>query len=154
MQEISPKNPLPPSNGTSLWMWLRIAVLLLGLLQSEFLIGSMKGDFSKAAWPFAIEMICLVSFGILFVLFIQSTNPRSAPRWYKPSWFHNPFNYKQPVQIFHMGAFYFLASGIGCFFLGISRPEVRWLWELPVSIGCGLWLGVRCSVAVFRDKFQ
>lgn len=150
-----PSKSNDPANGKSpIWLGARIAMLFLGMWQSSRLFRSMHGDFSKPSWQFALIMICLVAFGILLVFFIQTINPSSPSRWYKPSWFRNPFNYKQPLQLFDMGAFYFLATGLGCLSLGANDVQFKWLWELPTSIGIGMWLGTRLCVLVYSDRFQ
>lgn len=154
MRNTSSDDGMPTGGAAMLWFGVRVIVLLLGLLQAQYFMTSLSGDYSKPSWKFAIVMTCAVTFGMLFIFFIQSSNPQAAPRWYKPSWFRNPFDYKQPLQLFHLGAFYFLMTGAGCFLLGISHSEVKWLWELPAVIGCSFWLGVRLCVIVFRDKFQ
>lgn len=137
-----------------LWVVLRVVILLLGLLQSRTFLESMGGEFSKPSWSFPFVMVGLVSIGILFIFFIQTTNPRSVDKWYKPSWFRNPLNYKQPLQLFNLAAFYFLSVGVGCLFIGLRREPTSWAWEFPMAIGCGAWLGVRLCVLVFSDRFE
>ena len=136
------------------WVALRAIILLLGLMQSATFMRSMNGDFSKPSWSFPFVMAALVALGILFIFFIQTVNPRSISKWYRPSWFRNPFNYKQPLQIFDFAAFYFLSVGFGCLFFGLTRDPTSWVWELPIAIGCGAWLGVRLCVLVFADRFE
>lgn len=154
MQRFSFNKSSLRDSDSLLWLGVRIVVLLVGLLQSPFFAKSLRGDFSKPSWTFALEMVFFVCLGIFLIIFIQSSNSRSSPVWIKPSWFVNPLNYKQPIQIFHMGAFYFLAVGAGCFFLGVYRTEISWLWELPASVGFGMWLGVKISTKIFRSKFN
>jgi len=137
-----------------LWAAIRVAFLLLGLLQAPAFLKSMSGDFSKPSWSFPFIMAALVAIGILFIFFIQTVNPRSVSTWYKPSWFRNPFSYRQPLQLFDLAAFYFLSVGVGCLFVGLTREPANWVWELPIAIGCGAWLGVRLSVLVFADRFE
>jgi hypothetical protein len=92
---------------------------------------------------------------ILFVVGLQAVNPWSASVWRRPSWCLNPFQAKEPLQFFHLGAFHFMAGGV----VGLAAALFRGPAGVPlavslIAIGCGIWLGVRLCMVVFRRKMQ
>ena len=139
---------------SSFWIVVRVTLLLAGLFQSAYFLRSVHGDFSKPSWSFPFAMAGLVAIGILFICFIQTVNPRALDKWAKPSWVLNPFNYKQPLQLFDLGGYYFLSIGIGCLVLGLAREPKTWLWEMPLGIAVGVLAGVRLCVLIFSDRFE
>lgn len=91
--------------------------------------------------------------GMLFVIGVQTINPRSATTWRAPSWNINPFLIKEPLQFFHFGGFYFLACGVGVLIRHalVSHnvaPNSFFLLALASGVLVGVWL---CCL-VFRRK--
>jgi hypothetical protein len=91
---------------------------------------------------------------MVLVLGIQRVNPRSARVWHRPLWDSNPFNFKDPLQFFQLGAFVFLADAV--------VTLIRWMFSsvpfylellVPPAMGLGILLGSRLTRLVFRSKF-
>jgi hypothetical protein len=57
------------------WLFARLGLCLVGVIQSPFLLDSMPDDFSKRSWPFFGEMWAMVSVGIIIVVGFQKINP-------------------------------------------------------------------------------
>jgi hypothetical protein len=100
-----------------------------------------------------MALICVAA--LLFLLGIQAKRVRqSEDKWQRPSWFLNPLNYKQPLQFFDAASYYVFALAAGCAFFGLSASPVSWAWELPLSVGLGLWIGVRFSLIAFKESIE
>jgi tellurite resistance protein TehA-like permease len=99
---------------TNKWFLIR-----LGLIAVSAAAYAIQGPVSVHAEP-PIDLSALVMglfFGIIglqFVLTIQFVNKKSAEVWKPPSWSENPFQFKQPIQFFHLGAWLFIASSLVC----------------------------------------
>jgi len=92
---------------------------------------------------------------MVFVLGLQVFNPRSAKEWFHPSWQINPFNFHQPLQFFHLGAYVCLASGLVVVArLAISQIPFYVEALVPVAMAVGVLLGIRLVALVFRAKIE
>lgn len=114
---------LPPVSPEEVSIWLLLGVFVFGVL------------------------------GMLFVIGIQRINPRSAPTWRYPSWSINPFSLREPLQFFHLGGFFMLASGVG---LQLRMLVVdRMLWSsayIFLAFGAGILGGVYACTVIYRSK--
>jgi hypothetical protein len=72
----------------------------------------------------------------------------------RPTLYAKPLRFDEPPQMFYVGALCAMASGVGYFVVGIFDATVRWFWELPLSAGAGVWLGVRLCVWGFPNRFE
>jgi uncharacterized membrane protein (DUF4010 family) len=137
------------------WSVVRGALIVAGLVQSKSMIASMGQEFRESSWSFPLVMTAICAFALLFLIGIQAKRVRqSEEKWQRPSWFQNPFNYKQPLQFFDAISYYAFALAAGCAFFGLSTPPISWAWELPFSVGLGLWIGVRLSLIAFRESLE
>lgn len=137
-----------------LWFLLRIALLAVALIHGVYFTETISGDFSKPVWSFFFEMIGIVAVSVFCVTLFQLPRQASDVKWAKPSWFSNPFQFRQALSIFDLASYYFLVLGLGCFAIGLSHNPQNWAWELPLSIGLGALLGVRLVLLVFKDRFE
>jgi hypothetical protein len=135
---------------TSFWLVARIVLLAVALLSADAFIRTMPGNFSQPSWPFLFELIGIVAFGVVFVLSLQKVNPR-APPLRVPRWTDNPFVPLNPLSVFHFNALLFISLGIGCLVLGLLRTPRSWVWELPLGIGIGAWIGVKLMSSYIKD---
>jgi len=137
------------------WLLIRI-----GLIAVSVAAYAIQGPVSAHAEP-PIDMSALVIgfiFGIIglqFVLAIQFVNKKSAEVWEPPSWSENPFQFKQPIQFFHLGAWLFIASSLASVMqTWFKNPKFILDACMPLVIGVGLLTGVHLSRALFRRKFR
>jgi hypothetical protein len=138
------------------WLWLsfRIAWMIIGLFQGPYFVSELgSDDFLKASWVFPFKMIGVVSIGLVAIIGIQASRTMER-QWPRPSWFGNPFGLDRPLSIFEAGAFYLFAVGISSAFVGFRSTPRTWAWELPVSIGVGLWLGTQVCLLAYSKCFQ
>lgn len=110
---------------------------------------------SNLGWSACPVLLLVCPIMILFVVGLQAANPLSAPVWRRPSWSLNPFQPKEPLQFFHLGAFHSMAGWV----VGLAAAVFRGPAGVPlalslISIGCGIWLGVRLCMIVFKRKMQ
>ncbi|MFB3897675.1 MAG: hypothetical protein ACE14V_15390 [bacterium] len=111
------------------------------------------GESTGMSFPEFAFMLIGTAIGLLIVMWIQSINRYSAPQWDKPSWSNNPFNPKQPIQFFHMGAWLFMASGLSLFIFHFLRSNLFSNYSISLmTVGLGVWLGVRLSVLILKKK--
>jgi uncharacterized membrane protein (DUF4010 family) len=137
------------------WSAVRGALIIAGLVQSKSMVESLGQEFRASSWSFPLEMTAICALAILFLIGIQANRVRqSAEKWQRPSWFRSPFNFKQPLQFFDAISYYAFALAVGCTIFGLSESPISWAWELPFSVGLGLWVGVRLSLIVFRESLE
>lgn len=136
------------------WFYFKIVVVGFGILFGVF--SSLFGSYDLQ--HIDIEDCVIVFFfcpiGLLFIIGIQVVNPFSGKVWSKPSWESFPFNLKDPLHFFHMGAFYILASTIGAL---ISLLFQQKKIGLPILFyfcaGVGVLVGVKLCQFVYRRKY-
>ncbi len=140
---------------TKKWIFVRI-----GLIAASAVLCLIRGPVSASAEP-PIDMSALaigLIFGIIglqFVLAIQFVNKKSDEYWKYPSWSENPFQIKQPIQFFHLGAWLFMTSSIVSVLLTwFKSPKFILDALMPLFIGVGLFIGVHLSRVLFRRKFE
>ena len=86
---------------------------------------------------------------------MQVANPRSDAVWIRPSWNANPFDFGQPLQFFHVGAYHFLVAGATALFMYFSVGSSALAWAAQLALlGAGTWLGIRLCILVFRKKME
>ena len=138
------------------WLWLsfRIAWIILGLIQGPYFVAALDADrIRRPSWAFAIEMIGIISIGVIALVGIQAGKRATTAKWPRPSWFENPFGLDRPVSIFEAGAYYVLAAGISSAVVELRSTPRTWAWEILVSSGIGLWLGVQICLIAYRKCF-
>lgn len=140
---------------TNKWLLIR-----LGLIAVSSAAYAIQGPVSAHAEP-PIDLSALVIglfFGIIglqFILAIQFVNKKSAEIWESPSWSENPFQMKQPIQFFHLGAWLFIVSSlVSVIQTWLKNPKFILDALMPLVIGVGLLIGVHLSRALFRRKFR
>ena len=135
-----------------MWCYIRIAAVaaafLGGVLGHGRSLITGYTDAQMAAATFAFGAVAM-----LFVIGLQAFNSRSAPVWTYPSWRVSPFTMKEPLQFFHLGGYFFLASGVGGLIhvaldrtLPVTEPLI--FTSTGAGVLCGVWLCCR----VFRRK--
>jgi len=137
--------------------WLLVR---LGLLLASAVMYAILGPLSEHASPPIDAIALMVGFffgiiGLQFVLAIQFKNKNSAEFWEPPSWNANPFQVKQPIQCFHLGAWLFLtSSSVTALLTWLKNPKFILDALMPLVIGVGLLIGVHLSRLLFRSKYK
>lgn len=136
------------------WLYVRG-----GLVATSFL-GGLLGDNRIVSfgytWPQLVGgLFAFGVIGMLFVIGIQAFNPRSASTWAYPQWGLNPFSMRQPLQLFHLCGYFFVAAGVGALIraqiLGIAPGDEPLVYA---SWGAGIVAGVWCCSRAFRRKME
>lgn len=140
---------------TNKWLLVR-----LGLIVAATVLYATRGPVTSHAEP-PIDVSALVIgfiFGIIglqFVLAIQFVNKKSDMCWEYPSWNENPFQMKQPIQFFHLGAWLFIISSlVSVIQTWLKKPSFILDALMPLVIGVGLLIGVHLSRVLYRKKFR
>lgn len=136
------------------WTFIRIALLVIAAVFAPFTLSRVNGDFSHPSILFFLGMTGFGIFSVIFSIGIQYKNPRMNESWIKPSFSDNPFKNKQPLQVFNISAELFMALGIGGVFWGMFSQPVTYVWEIPLALGIGIWIGVRMCISLYKDKIS
>jgi hypothetical protein len=134
------------------WIAVRIVLLFFSFLSAgSFLDSATAGDVSKPSISFAFAIAGVSAFGIIFVWLLQRINPWSTLPWQRPSWRANLIS-REPLLLFHLGAWGCIVMGVGCLVLGLTRNPPNWLGEAPLFAGIGALVGVHLVAAVQGDS--
>ncbi len=137
------------------WFWIRIIIVIMGSSSGLSITSLEILESSNVDWIACLALLLFIPFGLSFVIAIQAFNPLSAKIWRKPSWYLNPFIFKEPLQGFHLIAFHFMFAGIvACMTLVNRGKEAAPLALSLLSIGIGIWLGVQLSMLLFKKKME
>lgn len=134
------------------WTIIRGGLVLLAFLVAA--LGSqaampMPGD-DTPAWSLLVVFGIV---GLLFIIGMQRMNPWSASIWRYPAWSINPFLPSEPLQFFHFGGHFMLASAAGAVLRhAVLRQDLRVIDAMPVAFGLGIVCGVRVCTLAFRSK--
>lgn len=140
----------------NIWLLVRILLILISMISARNFLPAEPYAFNDPApWHIPIIITLLVAAAIPFILSIPNIF-RSPPSstWHRPSWLHNPFEWDQPLLLFDLGAYCFLSGGVVCAITAFSTNPPNWAWEVPASIGAGMWIGVRVSMMIFRKQME
>jgi len=135
------------------WMWSRAVVLLLGVLGANSFVPGPQSPFAGGSFVLLLMFFAFGVIAMVFVVGLQAVNPHSATVWAKPGWHVNPFSLKQPLQFFHLVGFFFIVTGLAAAVVALLRHLAGLEPLLPIALGGGILLGVRCCVVLFRRKF-
>lgn len=134
------------------WAWIRFALVIAGFVGSLFMPPE-PAAVPSLQWGTLAVVIVLMPVSLLFVVWLQFINPRSAAVWRYPRWGINPFMFSEPLQFFHLAAFVCLAQGLGFLIkLGMTRTPVFPEALIGLIMGVGMLLGLRLCTVVFRRK--
>ncbi len=136
------------------WSIVRFALLAVAFLQGAFVSQSPVSPEEVSLWPafrlFGFGILCM-----LFVVGIQRINPFSAPSWRYPSWFINPFLFREPLQFFHLAGFSMLATSAGTLVRMLFVEPLLWFSALSsLAFGAGILGGVYACTFVYRGKME
>lgn len=135
--------------------WTIIRVVLIG---AAFLISAFGGqDQSESEQIPAVFLLIVLVVGVIglpFIMGIQRVNPWSAKVWRYPTWSANPFQLREPLQFFHFGGYFMLATGIGPLLnqLAMGLPLHSSSSSMPVVFGAGLLIGVQICTRLYKSK--
>jgi hypothetical protein len=140
---------------TRLWLFVRLAIIIFGAMSGISFTSPETVMHSNVNWAACGIILLACPFAVLFVVGIQAINPMSAAVWRRPSWYINPFIFREPLQFLHLAAFDFIAGGI----VALITLPFRGLAAAPlavslVAVGCGVWLGIQLCMVTFRNKME
>ena len=137
----------------NIWLVVRAAVLMLGTLGASSFVPGPRSPFAGGSVTLLLMFFGFGVIAMMLVVGLQAINPRSASVWIKPDWHVNPFSLKQPLQFFHMMGFYFIVVGLTAIVLTQLRHLSGLEPCLPIALGAGVLVGIRCCVSLYRRKF-
>lgn len=137
------------------WNWFRLSVVCFGAIHGLFYIDTYQTDVFPIGFIQIFIIFLFTPFSLILIIGLQFLNKRASEIWKIPSWFLNPFNFKQPLQFFHFAAFFFVAIGVS--------SSISLIWKgfncvfqavLPLSIGIGLLIGIHLCLLIFKRKIE
>jgi hypothetical protein len=137
-----------------IWVWLRVAAIFLVAIGA--CIAPLESRFKPPLnWLTLLGIFVFIPIALVLVIGFQRLNPHSAKVWHRPSWSTNPFNFRDPIQFFYLAALLSIAQGIvtllRVFVASVPLyPEVF----VPLTMGIGIWLGVKMVVLMNPAKFN
>ncbi len=140
--------------GRNLWLYVRGALIAAGFV-GAFFSADRTDYFGLSLSQLTLGAFAFGALAMLLLIGLQAFNPRSDPVWTYPRWTAYPFSSRQPLQFFHMGGYFVLASGAGG--LLHSMFGGRALPPEPVGLaswGAGILIGVWCCTRVFKRKME
>jgi hypothetical protein len=137
----------------NIWVWLRVAATILVAVGA--CIAPLEPRFKPPLnWLTLLGIFVFIPVALVLVVGFQRLNPGSAKVWSRPSWSTNPFNFRDPIQFFYLGAFLSIAQGIVTLFRVIVAPVPLYPEAfVPLTMGIGIWLGVKMVVLLNPAKF-
>lgn len=136
------------------WMAIRILIILAAIIGSVFTPLGPQAQ-PPIEWSILWIFFIFCPIALILVVGIQYLNPRSDAHWTRPDWKENPFNFGNPVQIFHLGAYVFLAQGSVTLMRILMSPiDVYPEAFVTILIGMGVLLGLGLVQLAFRKKFE
>lgn len=137
------------------WLLVRVIWILVGVVQGPWLVNALDPkQFPDPSWSFPLILIAIISVAIIFLVGVQDARQGAETRWPRPRWIENPFGIDRPVSVFDAGSYYMLAAGLSGAALELRATPRTWAWELPMSLGVGLWLGAKCCTMLFPERFN
>ena len=135
------------------WVWFRLTAIALVIIAGCFVPLGPRAT-PPLDWGVLGIIFVFCPIAMVIVFGIQRVNPHSAKVWCRPSWTTNPFNFRDPVQFFHLAALVSIAQGL----IVITRV---WITSypfyaealVPLAMGLGAWVGVKVVMVVYRSKF-
>jgi hypothetical protein len=133
------------------WGWLRIAIVAISFVQGIIQPSSL-GEASD--WKIAVIFLFFPIVAILFVIGIQFVNPFSAPTWERPRWTTNPFQFRQPLQFFHLGGYASVADGLGTLVNALFTGTPLFDAVPFILLGVGTVIGVSLCTVAYRRRME
>lgn len=135
----------------NLWLLVRLTIIAFGAIGGLWLGIQIDPSYQSSLDLVMSSFIFLILSALgIFLMFAYGfgVDPNKGREWPRPSWGVNPF--KEPLQFFHLGAFYFIASGLAFFLTQVLKENNNLQFPLElISCGMGLWLGIQLYLKVF-----
>lgn len=133
----------------TVWLVVRVVMVAANFLRHLFPAAATPPADSLAEFPPVVMLV----FGAVAIPFIMVARLRGKTPWSYPGWRQNPFALKQPLQLFHFAAWFFMANGAG----GLLRAAIDGRPATPESLvwgafGAGVLVGVHVSARLYRKK--
>jgi hypothetical protein len=137
-----------------IWLIVRWAIVL-AVAAGEFFAPLHPLARPPIGWVALVAIFGGCSVGMVLVLGLQVANPLSAKLWLQPSWHLNPFNLRQPMQFFHLGAYVCLAQGL-VLLLRLAVSQIPFYIEafVPLVMAFGIFVGLKLVTLVFGAKVE
>lgn len=136
------------------WLIMRWVIVVASAVAAFFVpLGPQASP--PMGWSALLAILAFCPVGLLLVLGLQVINPRSAKLWLRPSWQLNPFNFRQPLQFFHLAAYVCLGQALAVLArLAVSHVSFYVEALVPVAMAIGIFLGLQLVKLVFRAKIE
>lgn len=138
----------------NIWLYVRIGLILISVI-AAFFAPLEPQAVPPIGWGALLAIFIFCPIGIVIVLGMQVANPMSAKVWRRPSWSLNPFNIREPLLFFHLGAYMFLADGMVMLMRTATSAEPFYVESLiPLVMAMGVFLGLQAVMLLFSSKME
>ena len=136
----------------NVWLYIRAALLVFVAVATLFVpLGPQARP--PIGWEALAIIFIFCPVALVFVLGLQVVNPLSAKEWRHPSWNANPFNFSEPLQFFHLGAYVCLVQGVVTIARVAVSPVQFYVESLvPLAMAAGIFVGLQLVMRVFSSK--
>jgi len=152
MTNTVPKDS-PAVYGKKIWLFVRVVFMIIGAIQG------VHASIPEISWWVGVLITSLAGLflgpvSMISIMALQSVNPMSAERWYKPSWYLNPFRLRDPIQFFHFATWYATVFFIAAIMRNALLGRTVMVFAFMVSMTCiGAFIGLSLCQRIFRNKF-
>lgn len=138
----------------NIWLNVRIGLILISVF-AAFFAPLEPQAVPPIGWEALLAIFIFCPIGIVIVLGMQVANPMSAKVWRRPSWSLNPFNFREPLLFFHLGAYMFLADGIVMLMrTAIAAEPFNAESLILLVMAIGVFLGLHVAMLLFSSKME
>lgn len=137
-----------------IWLVVRCVLIAVSAVSTFFVALGPQAK-PPIDWGSLLAIFAFFSVSIPILLGIQINSSRLTTLWLRPSWCLNPFNFRQPLQFFHLGAYVCLSQAF-IVLVRLAVSEVSFYVEalVPLAMAAGVLLGLQLVMWVFGAKIE
>lgn len=141
-------------NSSMNWLYGNVAIIMLGALLSPLFMRSIESSEDKPTLIFVLIIALFGMSGSLLSAWMRDSSMPKDLKWNTPSLRYNPFMGSEPLVQYQISAYVFISLGAGSAVVGMLETPENWMWVLPMSLGIGIWLGLKLSMVMFRKRLR
>lgn len=136
------------------WKLINLSIVFASLVAGPMIAASFDFGEQRPTFNFILIITLFVCFSVLFLCGFDEKLSRGRHVWQAPSLSKPILFFGQPLQMFQIGAYVFLAMGVGAFIHSFVQSLNSWVWVLFLSVGVGALIGVFLSTKAFKKNIE
>jgi hypothetical protein len=135
-----------------MWRTIRVVLVLASGVAAALVVPEPAAS-PEIGWFALLAIFAGGTVALVAVLSFQAANRHSAPMWRRPSWTLNPFDFREPLQFFHLVAYVCLAQGLGAL-VRFAVSSTHFFVELlvPFAMAGAAFAALSITMALFSSK--